>query len=615
MQVVGVDFGTTNVRISVWDSEGDESPETKRLGVGIQRGYPMPAIVALQQGADGEVSIVVGEDAELLQDVESDAILVIDNIKRYAMSADGYVQGRLEEQSGQSFIEPWPPTWWDQETRRVKRFGREFQIWELIKEILTEAFLRAGIQGEYEWRAGCPVHTNLEYRAALAETLSQVTGVSGGVNWVVEEPLLFLTSLLRLPRRETVEVEEGPYLVYDIGGGSFDCALVEVTSGGRVRIYGADGHPALGGSIIDYRLRRNLSHQGASYLLRQAKESLTPSSPSFRMQGGVTLTDKDVGVALKEVKFLEQSMSVLRDSYVGAKMLWKRSEGDDDPPVGETLYKNPDTGEVTFVWQMQWEDLAKDVRGIILVGGTSKSHFDIPDVAKSFKEYLENRFPETLIISPEESQEDADLAITGASKGACYASSSTVSPSESGYTPLYVNRIPVCVTLEDLQTGKKVEYKPFDHFIDSPRHPFDAFVSKGVLPENPDDPYSDERYELTVTTPDGLLVKTTDPDGVERERQPVGKPYSNKPTINTRLIGSELKLVIDRLGRVGVEQQSENSSPKRYVVIENPPWQTDEQKKAIQILLEQERKYQEREKARLHHTLYSNPWRWQEHPG
>lgn len=609
MQVVGVDFGTTNVRISVWDSEQDAPPETKRLGIGIQRSYPMPAIVALRQESDGEVSVVVGEDAELLQDEESDAILVIDNIKRYAMSPDTYVKGRLEGQSELGHIEPWPPTWWDQETRHVVQFGREFPVWDLVKEILAEAFLRADIRGEYEWRAGCPVHTNWEYRASLAETLSQVTGISGGVKWVVEEPLLFLNSFLRLPRREIGEIGEGPYLVYDIGGGSFDCALVEVMSADRVHIYGADGHPALGGSIIDYRLSKNLSYQGTSSLLRQAKETLTPASPSFRMRGDVVLTDKDVGIALKDVKFLEQSVSVLRDCYVGAKMLWKRGEGADDPPVGETIHKDRHTGEVTFVWQMQWKDLAKDVQGIILVGGTSKSHFDIPGGPKSFKEYLEDRFPETRIISPEEFQVDADLAITGASKGACYAPSSSINSTESDYTPLYVNRLPVCVTLEDLQTGKTVEYKPFDHFTDSPRHPFDAFISKGALTENPDDHYSEERYELTVTTPDGLLVKTVDPDGVERERQPVGKPYSsNKPTINTRLIGSSLRLVIDRFGQVAVMQQSTNSAPKTFVIIENPPWQTPEQAQYLKDKLEQDRRYREEEAARIHSTINRSPF-------
>jgi len=615
MQVVGVDFGTTNIRISVWDPEQDASPETKRLDVGIQGGYPMPAVVALQQGADGEVSILVGEDAQLLQDVESDAILVIDNIKRYAMSPDGYVQGRLKEQSERDILEQWPPTWWDQETRCVRGFGREFPVWDLIKELLTEAFISADIQGDYEWRAGCPVHTNWEYRSALAETLSQVTGVRGSVNWIVEEPLLFLNSVLQLTGREIAgilgEELEGPYLVYDIGGGSFDCALVEVMPSLQVRIYGAEGHPALGGSIIDHQLRKNLGYRGPARLLRQAKESLTTESRAFRVQDDVILTDEDVGTVLKDVKFLEQSVSVLRDSYVGAKMLWKRGEGDDDPPVGEILHKNRDKGEVTFVWQMGWSDLAKDVKGIIVVGGTSKSHFVIPGAEpfekyESFKDYLEKRFPETTIISFPKGGED--LAITGASKGACYVASSGANPTEIGYTPLYVNRLPVCVTLEDRQTGKAVGYKPFDHFTDSPWHPFDAFISKGVLTENPDDPYSEERYELTVTTPDGLLVKTVDPDGIERERQPVGKPYSNnKPTINTRLIGSSLRLVIDRFGQVAVSQQSANSAAKTFVIIENPPWQTPEQAEYLNAKMEQDKRYRDEEAARVQSLITRPP--------
>ena len=39
MQVVGVDFGTTNVRISTWDSEQAQPPEPKLIGAGAITDY------------------------------------------------------------------------------------------------------------------------------------------------------------------------------------------------------------------------------------------------------------------------------------------------------------------------------------------------------------------------------------------------------------------------------------------------------------------------------------------------------------------------------------------------------------------------------------------------
>lgn len=62
MQVVGIDFGTTNVRIATWDPDGNLPPEPKLIGRGGVA-Y-MPAVVALHRQPGGGVSIVVGEDAD-----------------------------------------------------------------------------------------------------------------------------------------------------------------------------------------------------------------------------------------------------------------------------------------------------------------------------------------------------------------------------------------------------------------------------------------------------------------------------------------------------------------------------------------------------------------------
>ena len=586
MQIVGVDFGTTNVRIATWDSEQDLPPQSKHIGFS-ENPTLMPAVAALQRQANGEVSIIVGEDAEDLGD-EEDTTLVVDIIKRFAMSTDQYVRWHLDSLDAQDAEEGWAPKWWNPETLCVEKWGQTFPVWDLIHSILAEAFRRADITGEYEWRAGCPVHSDFRYRTELAEVLSRITG-KGSAKWIIEEPILFL-----IAARKLGDLREGSYLVYDIGGGSFDCALVELAEPDQqMLIYGANGHPLLGGTDIDKRLKEKLSHSGLSKVLRKAKEDRTPASPSETLGDGTVVTLESVNAVLKEIKFAEKSVSVLRDSYISAKTLWKRDGGDDAPPMGEILHKNRDTGEVSFVWQLKWNDLAADVDGIILFGGPTKSPF--------FKEYLEALFGAGKVILAGDLLEGVEeAALTGASIGACYSAEADFDqPAEREYTPLYLNRLPVRVTLEDLITGAKVQYEPYQHFALSSHRPFGDFVSGEELSEQPDDPYSNERYEVTISTLDDIVLEKCLVD----------------PYINTRLMGSSLRLIINRLGQVGVEQRSDNSGSNKWAVIKYPPWQTEGQRRAFEQLLENERRQREREMEHLHHTLYFNPWGWQERPG
>ena len=581
MQVVGIDFGTSNVRIATWDSEGDLPPQPKLIGA--QDTPAMPAVVALERRDNGEVATLVGEEADGLED-EDNRRIVIRNIKRIALSSDDYVQWHLDARNTHEAAAKWPPAWWNAERRCVQAWGQEYPVWNLISSILEEAFWRADIQGEYEWRAGCPVHSDYDYRRSLAETLSRVTDNDGSPFHVIEEPLLFLTAARRLG-----DLREGTFLIYDFGGGSFDCALVELKESDELLIYGADGHPLLGGSDIDERLARKLNYTGQTNLLRQAKESLTADIPAASLQAGIVLTLETLGSVLKEGKFVEKSESVSRDAYIVAKTLWNRGEGPDDPPAGEILYRDRSPGTVRFVWQMNWGDLANDVDGFILFGGPTKS--------PHFRECLEKLFGADKILAAEDLLAGLqDAAITGAGIGACYSWDS--SPSHSSLMPSYLNRLPVGVVLEDKHTGDKVEYAPFDHFTKSARRAFSAFLSERSLPVIQGDLLQGKRYELTVAYPNSegteVLIPTTSVDGSTQERQFVDR------FINTNLIDSSVKLVIDRFGQVAVQQQSQTSSAKIEVIIEDSPWQTEQQRQYLAAKLEQDKRYRNEVTAKIH---------------
>ena len=331
-------------------------------------------------------------------------------------------------------------------------------------------------------------------------------------------------------------------------------------------VYGADGHPLLGGSDIDDMLIRKLDYDGQIDLLRRAKERLTPSSPPDTLNDGTVVTWADVEATLREGGFIKKSLSSMRDAYVGAKVLWKRGEGEDDPPVGEILTRNSATGAVRFIWQLMWEDMAGDVDGILLFGGPTESPY--------FHQHLAERFGAEKIITAAELLPaltgTPDLELVGISIGACYSY-------EGSYSPLYLNRIPASITLENLQTGDKVEYEPFQNFTQTFK-PFQPFVSE-PLEQQKSAPH---KYELTVTYPNGVVIEQHSIDGYvkpnqeEREQQPDSLP---------RLPATSLRLVIDRFGRVGVEKHSSGPGlpwTEMFVIVRTPPWQTHLQHAALE---------------------------------
>lgn len=550
MQVVGIDLGTTNLRISTWDSD---QPNTipQPLTIGRVGFYTMPTVVAFRRQPGGDIETIVGEDADALEDGPNQ--VVVRNLKRYALAHDHYVLWHLEARE----IE-WDP-WWNPDSRCVQVWGQDYPVKDLISWMLKEAFQRAGLSLGFEWRAGCPVHAGFTYRSELAEVITELGGTGHGeVSRVIEEPLLLLTLAY-----EMGTLDPGSYLVYDLGGGSFDCALAQVDDDAKMIVYGADGNPTIGGSDIDRFLAVALQYEGPLHLLRLAKETVTPSDPED-LPGDKVLAWEDYERAVTEERFFPKTFTALRDAYTSAKCIWDRY-ADSPPGGGEIIGHSPATGEVKFVWELGWDNIAEDIDGIILCGGPTKSPV--------FLENLKSRFAGTRIISTSEliPQTISEPELTAISAGACY----TVN---GAYIPLYVNRLPVRITLEDRQTGRKVHYEPYEHLAPSARNPFDFFVSGESLSEEPDDPHSVAKYELTITTPDGVVLKTTDLNGVEWEHQPVD------PYIDTRLIGSSLRLVINRRGYIGVEQQSPNTGPKRFLVSGDVPWQIGAPKQKMERL-------------------------------
>ena len=561
MQIVGVDFGTTNVRIATWDTdEPDRPPEPRNIGP--VDSPAMPAVIAFRKQPDGTITTVIAQEADELPD-SSDTV-VVRNIKRWALSGDPYVRWHLDSENVQ------PPEWWNGETRCIEVWDEEFPVREVIRQILAEAFRRANLSSEFEWRAGCPVHANFQYRSELAQVLSEFGGTNS-VASVIEEPVLFLTLA-----HHRQALDPGSYLVYDLGGGSFDCALAEVGENGEMTVYAAHGHPSLGGARVDDLLTERLGYEGPPHSLRIAKELLTHSGLDVPVSARTNLSWIDLEYVVDKYHFIDHTVAAMREAYITAKVIWKRAEG--DSPIG---------GIPSLRWDGIPQAFRNDLDGILLTGGPTRSAM--------FQEKLVGWFGDQQVIKPAAELLPVgipDPELTGLSMGACYAA-------EEKHNPLYISRLPARITLREIRTHNQVEYEAYQHFVPN-FNPLRPFISESLVSARTED----AKYELIISDPDGgrLARKTVDftSAGVWHGRQPLPPQGETAHNVQTTI-----RLLIDKLGRIWAYNNGRFS-----LEVENPPWQSSRQREILNSILERQRLYEENERGRVHFLLTHNPFGW-----
>ena len=562
MQIAGIDFGTTNIRIATWNQEAGANPEVKPIGTELDR-QCMPALIGLRREADGSVSRLFVKNADDENDWEQDEnTLVIRHIKQYALSSDGYLKHRLSlTEDRRKPIDQWKDGCFEV-------WGQQFPVWDLIQELLGEAVNRAGLTGEFQWRAGCPVHSGYEYRKNLAECLSRLGGECK-ISSIIEEPILFLT----LANSRNVLERDSGYLVYDMGGGSFDSALAVIEEGNMV-VYGADADPTIGGSDIDSFLYDKFGGDVPFRSLRTAKEDLKSDSVPIPLPGDNLLTWRDVEEAIERQKLSKLSLMATIDAYKWAKILWER--GEDGPPVGTTALAG-DTQK--HVGQLTWADAAEEdaLKGVILFGGPTKSEY--------FPRLLADKFGGGKVIPASELLKDyfgpdADIELTGLCIGACLSA-------QKSFAPLFVSRVPARIALRDRRTGHEVAYEPYELFGRQEKfiNPIASFKSE-ILTEDmelhPD-------YEVVITSPDGDELHRHDVTGYLSEAN--GED-------GKRLIATKRYLELDRLGQLFVVKESANDFKDTHRVMEeSPPWQTATQRQAWEAILQKQREYAERQRA------------------
>ncbi len=530
-KMVGIDFGTTNIRIAEWDADSGEYPSSNLIGEG--RLSHMPAVIGFRRQRGGEVERLFGETADRLDDARN--VIVIRNIKRFALASDDYVREQLEadlEQKGETW-----DSWFDPDSRSIRVWSETVHVEEAIRLLLKEAISRAGLAGAAaEWRAGCPVNSDLIFRKALVAALEDL-GCQGRIEWTVEEPLLLLAL-----GREISSLDDGIYMVYDLGGGSFDCAVVKVTSN-QLIVLADHGLPTLGGMNIDEMLKRELEYDGPPQELRTAKEQLS-TTDKIDLAGGYTLSIELVHRVLENEGFMRRTPDAMEKAYNKAQLLI-------DSPEEEGV-----------------KGMVESIDKVLVVGGPTQMPY--------FLEKLRDAFGYDKVVSADEltlAADRADIldpALTALSHGACLMYG-------KGYVPLTVDRVPAEIVLS-VTDGQSVEedglqpYRKLPHEPPLAPHVGQLLVRRPLYAEmttlNGD---VDSEYSVTVRSPDGDVLGRYGPYEMRMPRDYTG-PRADR-----------IRLLVDRLGGIKVRLEAGFThipSPSFDVVdVElNPPWQPDLQR-------------------------------------
>ena len=501
-KIVGIDFGTANVRIAHWDVDSGENPVSAPIGDGV---LWMPSVIAFQKQADGEINVEVGESADSLWGVPNTE--VIRNIKRWTLASDPYVHDVIEW-TFQKQENPWPE-WFDRNTRSIRLWDETVMTAEeAITRILKEAIIRAKLVGaDAEWRVGCPVESDLIYRKALVSALAEL-GCEGQVKWGTEEPLLLLALGI-----ETGELQDGRYIVYDLGGGSFDCAVVEVRD--KALIILAEEGLLLGGADIDDMLVDNLrkdGYTGSPHLVRIAKEQLTDQNPVVDIDG-YELTLDDVKDAIEKGDFINKTMSAMVNAYHKARILFSETQ-----MVGG--------------WRSTIEQMVKDIDGVLLVGGPTRMDYFAEELSKSKFFGDKMKIITTSKLVQEAGRADiVDPELTALSHGANYLYG-------DAYAPLTVDRIPFNITLEVTDGHLTAE----DTYTAFQRLPFERQFAPYEGHWIAMDTEENNTYSVLITDPDGNLLHKSGPHNTRMPRDGYLGPLADR-----------VRLVVDRLGGITVK--------------------------------------------------------------
>jgi molecular chaperone DnaK (HSP70) len=366
-RAIGVDFGTSTSLVA--EREGAARAEVLPLGFQLRTRF-LPSVAALRGGR-----ILLGEDAESRR---SDG--VIRSIKRAitenresvpVATADGFLDVPVDE---------------------------------VVQGLLNEISSRTRSQGlpldeEPVVRLGCPAMWTGPQRRRLLD-LARGAGIPVGHATLVDEPVAAGVAWLTYRFLAHRESPEGRVLVFDMGGGTLDLAVLKVKGGPKpdVSVLAAIGLAEAGDDLdrsIVTDLVLTLKERGfdvdadpnATELRGELLELARTAKVSLSAQVDWTLPLR--AEAFGGVDSLRYTRANLERAFEAqldraTRMVWAALRAarltEEFAPVGAEL---PGTG-TDQIRALASDELAKDVKYVVLAGGMSR----IPAVARRLTELL-----------------------------------------------------------------------------------------------------------------------------------------------------------------------------------------------------------------------------------
>ncbi|QTA78706.1 Chaperone Hsp70 family protein [Desulfonema limicola] len=345
--ILGIDLGTTNSAISIWDPEKKQAV----LLPNQENSLLTPSVVAFDSKSDKPL---VGSIAtEMILTMPED---VIHSVKRFIGLSYRDKQVSDSKSQVEYRIEPT-----DQEKVIIRLADRVLTPPQISKYVLEK--LKKDAETYLNREVNDVVITVPAYFSESQRHATIDAGKRAGLNVkrLINEPTAAALAFDFGKEAQTI-------VVYDLGGGTFDVSVIEITRTGMYRVLAIDGNTHLGGDDFDEKvfnwIKEQIREKYDSQLVTDAFQEAMLREKA--RQAKIELTDKmETIIKLTDLRLAEDSafnlsLTLTRDTF--------------NTLIQSLIEDTIDLCDSTLAMAHEKTGVsASDIRQVLLVGGQTQS--------------------------------------------------------------------------------------------------------------------------------------------------------------------------------------------------------------------------------------------------
>jgi molecular chaperone DnaK len=361
-KVIGIDLGTTFSVVSAFNNETGK-PEAFYVPGKMPPTCILPSVVSVSRSG----SLLVGWQAK--RNIMANPANTVIEVKR-DMGTD----------------------------RRFTLGGHEFNAPMIsamvLRELKTVAEQKIGDK-IYDAVVTVPAYFKFVQRQATEEA-AKIAELNARL--LINEPTAAAIAYRGLYQREMHTTEEGIYIVYDLGGGTFDVSVISLV-GESVEVMGTAGDDKLGGGDFDDDIT-NWAFEASSMSHLKDRSDVRPRVKAAAEQAKIDLSGAEIAVIdVPNLAGGDMYCELDRKTFIDL-LQRKRQRPQRKEPVGlldETLFAVEEavaSARKNFAEKRGREDFGvSDITAFLMVGGSTR----IPAV----RDLLAQRFKKDVIFDPE----------------------------------------------------------------------------------------------------------------------------------------------------------------------------------------------------------------------